>query len=563
MSKISNQDGSVICVQPQCHEFDANVLFNEHGLQPFFAADTRVKAGGGSQKSSFEHNAEKWNVTLYYQDSGIEHPGDETPGGTPFDLDEMREFRIKVEAADDPAGQKSFNAHLAPRWKGMRSESGKDLSPPEGFGDGVNIRISGSNIHFARYLDLTRRAFEAVDINEWYFYDRADSTILDAERYVRIYENRSGPIHSRSGPIAGLSNLLENDREGFRKLVQNDDDNHGRNLPGFYHTATLGTRRIEKAFPAHNLPKEIKHYYSREALSLPKSNPLRHPKLGVSYQRDKWNGKISMDDLDELIYELDQTLHSVLEDSELPLHDGDGSGPFCSDAYFEADNTLYPDDHIISLDLTQIRHEQESIVIRNLADGGFSPVEWESLQTLVADGGTVSPTDIAEENGRHVDSVRRALDRLDGMVEKEYGRVSLRSNHVADLVHDAVQEAKQSTRKAVEAGAKAIEASRRGIDEATSSLIAFAANWDIDVSAGDYVEIDFGKMDVDDLSEARNEIRRVLREGRDLWDNAGKKDSRFLGGSFRAIVEYEMYPDDTYLSRTKTSVLSGGIGTRI
>jgi len=43
------------------------------------------------------------------------------------------------------------------------------------------------------------------------------------------------------------------------------------------------------------------------------------------------------------------------------------------------------------------------------------------------------------------------------MVEKEYGRVSLRSNHIADLVHDAVKEAKESTRRAVEAGLKAIK----------------------------------------------------------------------------------------------------------
>jgi len=119
----------------------------------------------------------------------------------------------------------------------------------------------------------------------------------------------------------------------------------------------------------------------------------------------------------------------------------------------------YPDDHIISLDLTEIRQEQESIVIRHLADGGFSPVEWESLQALVSDGGTLSSGDIADTTGRHVDSVRRALDRLGDMVEKEYGRVSLRFNHIADSVHDAVKEAKESTRRAVEAGAKAIQAS--------------------------------------------------------------------------------------------------------
>jgi len=47
--------------------------------------------------------------------------------------------------------------------------------------------------------------------------------------------------------------------------------------------------------------------------------------------------------------------------------------PSARDDYFQADDVQYPDDHIISLDLTEIRQEQESIVIRHLADGGFSP----------------------------------------------------------------------------------------------------------------------------------------------------------------------------------------------
>ena len=44
---------SVRCVQPQCHEFDANVLFNEHGLKPFFATDSRIKVAAARFTSSF------------------------------------------------------------------------------------------------------------------------------------------------------------------------------------------------------------------------------------------------------------------------------------------------------------------------------------------------------------------------------------------------------------------------------------------------------------------------------------------------------------------------------
>jgi len=101
------------------------------------------------------------------------------------------------------------------------------------------------------------------------------------------------------------------------------------------------------------------------------------------------------------------------------------------------------------------------------------------------------------------------------------------------------------------------------VDEATSALVAWAANWDVDLSAGEYVEIDFGKMDIDDLSEARAEIRQILREGLDRWEAAGKDTSRYMGGSFTAVVTYDKYPDMSYLNRTRNAKLSGSIGLRI
>lgn len=72
---------------------------------------------------------------------------------------------------------------------------------------------------------------------------------------------------------------------------------------------------------------------------------------------------------------------------------------------------------IVSLDVTEIRSTQESVVIRHLADG-LSPVQWESLETLVTDGGEVSPADIAEDHGRHVESVRRALRGIEDLIER-------------------------------------------------------------------------------------------------------------------------------------------------
>lgn len=96
--------GVTVLIETVAHEFAANYLFDTRGLFPFFAADRRVKDGGGSQKSTFTYEGESWQVKLYYQDSGLKHPGSTTPEGTPFDLDTLREFLLTVRSADNPIG---------------------------------------------------------------------------------------------------------------------------------------------------------------------------------------------------------------------------------------------------------------------------------------------------------------------------------------------------------------------------------------------------------------------------------------------------------------------------
>ena len=522
-------------VRPHSHEFTANAIWNEHGLAPFFAADRQVKAGDGSLKSEFTTDGERWKTTLYYQESGFCVPeSGETPSGTEISLDQIREYRIAVERHpdEDHVGEQGFNAHISPRWKGMEVEkkdgTKKTYSVPDGLGDAINVKISGSNVEFSRYLKLLSDAAESVGINGWYFAERdlhEYSNILDAAREVRLFKDRTGPVHARDGPIASMGHLLENDRIGFRSLTQNDSDNNGNQLAGFYHTATLGPERVTELFPDHTFPREVKHYYAREAYHKAPSHPLAHPKVCISYQNSKWNQKVGWDDLTELQTQLDETLHSVLAEAGIPIRsgntgDGDGgTGPYKPDSYFPAVDHEVPEDHLYGLDLTQIRHDQQSVVIRHLADG-MSPVEWESLTTLVTDGGKVSPKDIADEHGRHEDSVRRALNRIEDVVEREYGSVALRSPFIADMVHDAVKEAKDATRRAVEIGAKAINGAKRGLDEHTSAFIAWAAKHDIDVNDTRDARMTLRMGGVD-------RVKKAVEQGYKLWTDAGRDPARF------------------------------------
>ena len=509
------------------HEFNANLLFNDNGLAPFFGLDSAVKAADGSRREEFHAGGERWVARLSYQESNIVHPGSQTPQGTDFRIETIREYRIKVlrHPSEDSVGEQDFTAHVAPRWPGMEGErddgSRVEIPVPDGFGEGVNVRVKGSNIAFDRYPKLLRRAAGVLGIAARYFEEpHAYSNIQDAERYARVHMDASGPVHARDGPLAAMGHLLEDDRSGYRKVVQNDDDERGRNLPGYYHTATLDAARVRQAFPDHALPKEVKHYYAREALSMPDDHPLSHPKVGASLQVSLLDDDetVRWRDLDRVRRELDQTVLSVLADAGLDIAPSDGHGPFVPDAYFEpAVDGSGPDP--VGLDLTRVEQSQESIVVRHLADG-LSPVQWEALETLVTDGGELAPEDIADDHDRHVGSVRRALRDLDDLVEREYASVSLRSEYVAEMVHAAVDEAREATRRAVDTAAKAAEAAERGLENTMSAFIAWAARHGIDVK---------------DAREAQMTLRfgeiekhgKAIREGFRVWKDAGMPEERY------------------------------------
>lgn len=522
-------------IELACHEFDANYLFDQRGLQPFFACDSRVKDGNGKQVAEFESEGDRWVVKLYYQNSNIVPPASgRTATGTDWTLHEPREFRFKVgrHPEEDPVGKQSFNAHIAPRWQGMKTENSygevSEFSVPDEIEEGINVKVRGSNIDFYRYQILLQKAANAVGLSVKYFRNPHEhSNVQDAERYVRLLKDASGPIHARDGPIAQMGHLLEHDRSGYRKLVQNDDDEKGRNRPGYYHTATLGPRRIREAFPDHQLPKEQKHYYAKEAVSLPDSHPLAHPKVGASYQtslddRDEHIG-VTDDDLDNLVHELDQTVLSILAEAGIDIYPSD-DGVFVEDAYFKPQTT---DDgpEPVSLDLTRIKSNQESVVIRYLTDG-LSPIQWESLETLVTDGGEISPQDIADSHDRHVESVRRALREMEDLVHKEYAKVSLRSDHIAEMVHSAVQEARDGVKRAMETSAKAIHAANAGMDESMSVFISWAARHDIDIDDAlnrreARMVMRFGEHKSTDAT------KRAIREGFRIWTGAGMPAERF------------------------------------
>jgi hypothetical protein len=198
-----------------------------------------------------------------------------------------------------------------------------------------------------------------------------------------------------------------------------------------------------------------------------------------------------------------------------------------------------------------VRHEQENVVVRHLADG-LSPVEREALDTLVTDGGEVAPGDIAEAHDRHLDAVYDALGRMDDLIDREYGRVSLRSTHVAELVHDAVEAAREAVADATAATAEALEAADRGLDERTSAFIAWCESHGVDYrDHDDGATISLGEVDDD------REARQIIREGYDLWTDMDRDESSFKMGTFRYQVTQES--DLNYIDNSTTKARVGKV----
>jgi hypothetical protein len=541
----------VIAVDPAWHEVTMQLNY-DGGLAPYFGAFSIADGAGGSRETIVESDGERWVAKLYTTESGIVDPGPELPTGTPFEFENVRECRIHLtrQSDEDPTGEQKIHIHLRPRWQGMEVDPNDgdpyELSIPDEIEEGINVRLSGSNVDAGRYRMLLADAAAALGLNRCYFADPLDSsTVTDAERYVRIHGDESGPIHAREGPLASLGHLLENDRTGYRKVVQNDTDDDGRDVPGYYHTVTLGPTRVREAFPSVGVPVECKHYLARKAADMDDDDgPLAHPKVGASYQVSRWDGSVGVtdDDLGQLRDELDTVLLAVLKDVDLPLRPGDGEPgrdvktdgeetyPFVEDAYFDAAATRRIDTPP-DLPTTELRSEQENVVIREVAKtGGISPVEREVYETLLSDGGRVSPADIAEEHGRHVGSVRRALRRIDDVIERKYGEVAFQSSYVAELVHDAVDELRSASRRVTNAAGEALLAAERELDEATSALRAWLARYDVEVdSRREAVEtIRLGEVERRG-SMGYAKVYHLLRDGLVLWTDAGRDASKFRG----------------------------------
>lgn len=546
------------------HELDANLIFGNppgsdregaHGLAPYFAFLSVIRQNGGSKRYSIDFRGLQVSGNLYYQESGIaelNHP----------DADELGtviEPRISWEVIDenDEVGERSGNFHIAPRTPDMRTEEGKRISTPDDL-VGVNVRAQGSNLEPGLYVSLFRAIVSELGISARYFEELHEYTnIQDLARYVRVDRDESGPVHAVNGILARIGNLLANDREGYRKHVADDSE-----TPGFYHSATIGSKRAEELVEGHRFAKEVKHYLPRKPDAFDPDHPLYHPKIEVSFQASRnADASVSWSDLEALDRELDELLLNVLSWVGFPIEGdrdrGTGEpaidGPYIPDQYFVVDVDDRP--RTLTQDPTPtLQNRQESVVIKHLRDG-LADSELSIVEQLVADGGQHAPQDLADESGFHLSTIYRAMNRIPELIDHEYGDVALKSPYIAEQLVEAVDRANDALATAVETGAQALAFAADEIE--SSSLVKWLRVHSVDVSTDESGELTFRVGDRD--LGSKDELRAALRKGLLRWRNAGRDSNRFK----RATVIASIGGQQVALSQALPSFKVGGERVRV
>jgi hypothetical protein len=96
-------------------------------------------------------------------------------------------------------------------------------------------------------------------------------------------------------------------------------------------------------------------------------------------------------------------------------------------------------------------------------------------------------------------------------------------------------------------GCKGDQAAEREIDEGTSEFIAWEAKHDVDVTdhESSKLRLDFGVVD---------DIRKILREGFDLWREADMPESRYRMANIH--FEEEIASDLKYVDKTETKLFA-------
>jgi len=545
----SDTDGALSrkFIDPQPHEFHAylkwdcvdldNPLRSYFGLRSLQGEHDFDEYGRLKVKTKIE--GKEWAVEFGFKESGLAPRDDPS-----FRLEEVREYLVYVYPtgyatwgdAKSEARKRAY-FRISPRWPDIETKKGlRSMSNPCNL-EGYDVEVEGSNWAFDAYPEVLRSALASLSDRQGFRFNsptpihpedfgddriHSSSNIVDGELYVRVDKGQTGEVIAYDGTLHRISLLLAGDREGYTKSVRDD-----RECPGYYHTATIDSRRAGELIGGHELAKEFKHYYMRNPDAVA-GTVLENPKIGVSFQNSIHDETLYWDDLDAMVMELDEALLNVLEWSDIPSRP-DGQ-LYVADDYFEVSGTsrwrkLLPDR------LPRIESKQDDQVFATATQ--MNTTDTKLLDKLLTDGGETSPKELAESIGVHLDTVYRALNRLSPLVDHTYGDVQLGSKYIAQELTGYIDSVSNSIKSGLENALDGLiqaEAYGGSGDPWSRWLERYGGK----ISRAEGSDPD--RLDVGFKPESLDEARRLLRSGAVQWGMVTGEELRQFAFEFRPTI---------------------------
>ena len=432
------------------HEGDLHLIFTEYGLGPYFAMDRIRKDHDGWQTDgkptrTMQFDGDQWALCYDYDTKNTLDPWDYHE----YQLQTVPQFRFyfvakdelyKGKRADQSKRVRGGTITVRPRWPGLTA-NGRPVSVPNLGGPYIDVHVQASNIHHHLYHQLAIEVITAFDVNPKYLETAHEvSNWNDAAVYVRVARSESGPVYAIDGPIARSHQLLEGDREGYRKHKEDH-----RKLPGYYVSTQISDQRVHDLIKGHQIGKEIKHYYPEYPENREPDDPLYHPKVEVSYQIKITEETIYWADTADMIRELEEMLLNTLDWADLPLWGGE---PFVPDVYFTGKDSRRRSRKLVDCPLPKIKDAQEAAVMSLW--GSTIQSDKDVIGLLLSDGGKVSPADAAEKTGYSYRTIREVLKRCESVIRHTYGQIEIESKHQRDLLLSRVRAAEEGFRETIE-----------------------------------------------------------------------------------------------------------------
>lgn len=510
-------------LQTAPHEGDLHLIFDEFGLDPYYAMDSIRKdwdrwETDGKPTANIDLFGNSWAVAYDYD---TDNPLDVWVHES-YQLQTVPEFRFYFVAKDglydgEPADQskrvRGGTITVRPRWPDLTANDGEPVrGVPNLGGPYIDCQIQASNIRHERYEKVLKSVVGAFGVSSHYFANPHDiSNWQDMAVYVRVDRNASGPVHAADGPIARTHQLFESDREGYR---EHKSDN--RKLPGYYVSTKITDDRAREIVRGHTLGKEIKHYYPQNPEHFEPGDALYHPKVEVSYQTSISDETLYYEGTSDAVRELEEMLLNTLDWAELPLAGGD---PYVDDEYFDATDGDRRSRRIVDCPLPEIEDAQTAAVMRLWGDSNDS--DQAVIEHLLTDGGTVSPSDAADKTGYSYRTIRDVMDRCGEVLRHTYNQVEIASEHQKNLLLERVRATEENFRNAVEDAA--LTAADAVNDVALSKWSRTRRRYNVRVEndpANCRKKLVVGYT-ADDLNEARNIVQSLKTAYTQAHDDRG------------------------------------------